>query len=154
MPDVKVYIRKDDFELWKALEGKTQAISDMLNSKSKKIVRVVRTVRTGGSLVKKEANPDINEVMAYWKANTPFNIPNKDIQMNRNNVSTLLRKYTLKDIETLIRTTMAAHTDQFATKEQKAKSLIELQMNANAIVSYGMMKQKEINEGEGNRIKI
>ena len=99
-------------------------------------------------------NPDITAVISYWLEHTPFKIASKDMAMNRNNVSTLLRKYSLKDIETLIRTTMAAHTDQFASKEQKAKSLIELQMNANAIVSYGMMKQKEINEGEGNRVKI
>ncbi len=151
MPDVKVYIRKEDFELWKQLENKSQAVSDMLNSTKSKVAKVrgVRTVPTGGTLVKKEANPDITAVIAYWLENTPFKIASKDMAMNRNNVSTLLKKYTLKDIETLIRTTMAAHADQYASKEQKAKSLIELQMNANAVVSYGMMKQQEHNNQGG-----
>lgn len=31
MPQVTVYVREDDFEKWKALEKKAQAISEMLN---------------------------------------------------------------------------------------------------------------------------
>lgn len=34
MPNVTVYIRKEDLPKWKALKGKSEAISNMLNSNS------------------------------------------------------------------------------------------------------------------------
>lgn len=53
MPQVTVYIRNEDLEQWKALENKSQAISDMLNGGSRG--------RGGGEAKTSAASPTTND---------------------------------------------------------------------------------------------
>lgn len=152
---VTVSLSDDLIDGWKEIPAMERSklvqrlLREEFSGSTTKVKKKVNKLVTNSKAVERvdKSNPDITTVINYWLEQTPFKIPSKDMAMNRNNVSTLLRKYSLKDVETLIRTTMAAHADQFASKEQKAKSLIELQMNVNAIVSYGIMKQQEVNQG-------
>lgn len=124
MPDVKVYIRREDFELWKQLKNKSQAVSDMLNSTKGKVkeVRVVRTVPTGGTLEKVDKrNPDIQLVIDTW--DKALGMPDGTQAENRRYAKLLIDKRGLERAAGAITAFQAIKGKKYSPKITGLKSL-------------------------------
>ena len=69
MPNVTVYIRESDLEAWKKLEGKSEAISNMLRNKSLKAVKIVESVEYSSAVER----PAVNRKVTGSNPVTPAN---------------------------------------------------------------------------------
>lgn len=76
MPDVKVYIRNEDLEEWKAIEKKSQWIHEHLNNgvlvadapHGVSHVTTVRTVRSSEVAKIDKRNPDVQALIDAWES--------------------------------------------------------------------------------------
>lgn len=136
MPLVSVYIRRDDFEAWQALEKKSEAISALLNG-SKEIKQVV----------KKQPLPEINQMFEQWEMITGIPI-NGQQQANRRACSNLLKKYGSEKLIQLIQGVSKAQSEEFAPR---IANFCQLQAKQDTLILWG---RKQAQDQTGKVIKI
>jgi len=84
MPEVKIYIRQDDIELWKAIEKKSAWVSEMLNSKP-------RSVKKSEKVSVDKRNADVTAICEAWEA--LLGQHDGSVTEQRRYASTLHKKY-------------------------------------------------------------
>lgn len=149
MPLVSVYIRKDDFEAWQALEKKSEAISEMLNGKPIKMAydpvkRELLGKPVGDLLVTTKGKPDINEMFEEWEKITGMKI-NGQQKANRNACSNLLKKYGREKLQQLIQGVAKAQSQEFAPQ---IANFTQLQAKQDSLILWGRKQAQEENNSE------
>lgn len=83
--------------------------------------------------------PEINELFDFWEQTVGYPIKSK-IKANRNAAQTLITRHGVEGVRRFITWASMAHSDRFATKQQKISDFISLRENDNHLYLWAKGK--------------